>query len=212
MAKCRIVAAGDMGGAEIRREAGDLVIAADAGYRYLQAQGIAADIAVGDFDSLGHAPDCAEIIRHPVMKDDTDTMLAIKTGFERGYTDFVIYGALGGRLDHTLANIQTLAYIAAHGGRAVIDGGETCLAAVRDGGMEFSAEARGTVSVFALGGETAGVNLKGLLYALENARLTPEFPLGVSNEFVGKPSRVSVVRGTLLVIFGDISYFSRFTT
>ena len=85
-----------------------LVIAADQGLRHLEAAGIAPDLIVGDFDSLGTVPQGANVIRHPVEKDDTDMMLAVKTGLERGCRTFVLYGGLGGRLDHTYANFQTL--------------------------------------------------------------------------------------------------------
>ena len=75
---------------------------------------------VGDFDSLGQVPEGENIVRHPVMKDDTDMMLAVKLGLERGYTRFHIYGGMGGRTDHTIANIQTLAYIAGRGASAFL--------------------------------------------------------------------------------------------
>ncbi|MCR5262595.1 MAG: thiamine diphosphokinase, partial [Clostridiales bacterium] len=73
---------------------GDLVIAADAGYLYFNGKDIAPDLIVGDFDSLGEAPSGDNVVRHPVIKDDTDMMLAVKIGLERGYRIFMLYGGI----------------------------------------------------------------------------------------------------------------------
>ncbi len=202
---CHIVGAGESGGARIEPREGDWVIAADAGYAELARQGIKADLVVGDFDSLGEAPAGENVVLHPAMKDDTDTLLAVKIGLERGFLDFRLYGALGGRLDHTLANIQTLRYIAARGARGAIVG-DVCLAAVKDGELRFRADAAGVISVFCLGEPARGVDLEGLLYPLTDATVTPDFPIGVSNEFTGMPARVRVREGCLIVVFDEIGY------
>ena len=128
---CVIVGAGELEDAVIRRREGDLVIAADGGLKYLERAGIAPDIALGDFDSLGYRPNLPEVIYHPPEKDDTDTMLAVREGFARGFDTFVIYAGLGGRLDHTVANLQTLAFIAENGGRGYLVGGSAVSTAVR---------------------------------------------------------------------------------
>ena len=179
---------------------GDIVIAADSGINHLEKFGVLPDIAVGDFDSLGFVPDCAEVIKHPVMKDDTDTMLAVKTGFERGYTEFVIYGGVGGRPDHTLANYQTLCYISRRGGRGYLcfNGYTACCITNSKIGL---CGGDGTVSVFAMSGAALGVTLKGLLYPLENTELDYSFPLGTSNEFTDSPAEISVKNGTVLIIW-----------
>lgn len=179
----------------------DIVIAADAGIKSLEKLSVKPDIAVGDFDSLGCMPVCDEIIKHPVMKNDTDMMLAVKTGFERGYTRFMLYGGAGGRPDHTFANIQTLTYIAKRGGTGLLDLCGFTAAVIINGGLEFSKSAKGSVSVFALSETAENVNISGLLYPLKNASLQSGFPLGVSNEFTGKPSSVKIGRGTALVIW-----------
>lgn len=102
MKTCYIFGAADGLPDRFKKNEEDLVIAADSGINHLEKFGALPDIAVGDFDSLGFVPDCGEVIRHPVMKDDTDTMLAVKTGFERGYDRFIIYGGVGGRPDTPL--------------------------------------------------------------------------------------------------------------
>ena len=162
--------------------------------------GVQPDIAVGDFDSLGFVPDCAEVIKHPVMKNDTDTMLAVKTGFERGYNEFVIYGGVGGRPDHTFANYQTLCYISRRGGRGYLCFNGYTACCITNSKIEFS-EREGTVSVFAMSGTAEGVTLEGVLYPLENAVLEYSFPLGVSNEFTGTTAKMSVKNGTMLIIW-----------
>ena len=180
---------------------GDIVIAADAGYKKLLNLDIVPDIVLGDFDSLGFIPENLEIIRHPVRKDDTDTVLAVKTGFSRGYNRFVLYGCTGGRLDHTLANIQTLNYIAEKGGTGFICGDDFCITSLKNGKLEFKGSAKGNISVFSAKTKAQGVTIKGLLYDLDNAEIGFDFPLGVSNEFTGEESTVSVNDGVLTVIW-----------
>ncbi len=202
MKTCYIFSAGEGLPENFRKSAGDLVIAADAGYNHLKKLGIAPDIILGDFDSLNYIPNICEIIKHPKRKDDTDTVLAVKTGFERGYSRFIIYGGLGGRLDHTLANIQTLNFIAKNSGTGFICGGGLCITSIKNRKIKFKAKESGNISVFSAGSKAVGVGIKGLLYELEDAEITCDFPLGVSNEFIGKESVISVSVGTLNIIFG----------
>jgi thiamine pyrophosphokinase len=108
---CFVVGAGSPCNFALKALPGDYVIAADAGYNTLKRLGITADLLVGDFDSLGFRPEHPNIVEHPPEKDDTDMMLAVKEGLRRGSRTFVILGGLGGRLDHTVANIQTLAFL-----------------------------------------------------------------------------------------------------
>ena len=201
MGICYIFGAGEGLPENLSKNKDDLVIAADAGLNSLKTLGIEPDIAVGDFDSLGFPPICKEVIRHPVMKNDTDMLLAVKTGFERGYSRFMLYGGAGGRPDHTFANYQTLTYIAERGGIGFLCLNGFTAAVISDGGLEFSREARGEISVFSLSEKALEVTLKGLLYPLENAELSFGFPLGVSNEFTGETAIVQVADGTLLVIW-----------
>jgi thiamine pyrophosphokinase len=187
---------------QIKPDNCDLVIAADAGYNTLLKTGIKPDLIVGDFDSIkSGVPSGTNVIRHPVMKDDTDMLLAVRLGLERGYREFHIYGGLGERLDHTLANIQVLNFIAENGGRGFLYGRDETITVIKNGEISFPARKNGFISVFAMGGDARGVNLKGLLYPLANAILTPSYPLGVSNEFTGTEAAVSAENGTLIVIW-----------
>lgn len=180
-----------------------LVIAADGGLRYLDEQGIEPTLVVGDFDSLGHVPQGEHILLHPVEKDDTDTMLAVKLGLERGCDAFVLYGCVGGRPDHTYANLQTLLFIAEQGARGYLvgDGWVNCV--VKNSAIHFPGALTGTVSVFCPDGEARGIDLEGLYYSLKNGTLKSGFPLGVSNHFTGEEASVSVKDGSLLIMWEE---------
>ena len=196
---CCVVGAMEPG--ELVLPEGALVIAADGGLAHLERWGIVPDLIVGDFDSLGWVPEGSNVIRHPVEKDDTDMMLAVRTGLERGYGRFLLYGGLGGRLDHAYANLQTLTWLAERGAQGWLLGGGLAASVIRNGRLAFDAGRAGTVSVFCPNGEARGVDLTGLYYPLKNAVLTSGFPLGVSNQFTGKAASVSVREGTLLVMW-----------
>ena len=180
-----------------------LVIAADAGLTHLNAQGVVPDLVVGDFDSLGRIPEGSNVLRHPVEKDDTDMLLAVREGLARGCTQFVLYGGLGGRLDHTLANLQTLVFLARQNASGWLLGDGLAVTALRNGRLSFGPEHRGTVSVFCAGADARGVDLEGLYYPLQDAVLTSGFPLGVSNQFTGAPARVTVREGELLLLWEE---------
>ena len=178
----------------------DCVIAADGGLRHTVNVGIVPDVVLGDFDSLGYAPEGANVF--PVEKDDTDAMLAVRRGLELGYRDFLLYGSLDGpRLDHTVANFQTLQFLCDHGASGILAGIHTMATVVKNASLFFPAECDGTISVFCLGRDAFGVTLKGLYYPLENGTLTAGCPLGVSNHFTGEPAEISVTDGSLLVIW-----------
>ncbi len=176
------------------------VIAADGGLRHTKKLGICPDIILGDFDSLGYAPAEAQVF--PVEKDDTDAMLAVKKGLELGCTDFLIYGGLDGeRLDHTLANYQTLQYLADRGARGRLAGLKYMAAVIKNGFLRLPARESGIVSVFCMGADAKGVSIRGLYYGLEDGILCAGFPLDVSNHFVGKEAEISVENGSLLVLW-----------
>lgn len=112
---CYIVGAGDWFDMDFRPAKNDFVIAADAGLRYLEQVGIPADLVIGDFDTLEEIPTGANVVRLSCEKDDTDMLAAVREGIKAGYKEFHIYGGTGGRIDHTLANLQVLAYLAGNG-------------------------------------------------------------------------------------------------
>ncbi len=179
----------------------DLIIAADAGLKNTEKFNIVPDYIVGDFDSLELTPKGANVIKHPVEKDETDTILAVNIALEKGYGNFIIYGCLGGRLDQTVASIQTAAYIAEKGGTAVFIDDETHLTVIKNSKIQFTDNNKGIISVFACSGTASGVSEHNLFYELNNVDLTPDYPLGVSNEFIGKNAIISVNDGKLCVIW-----------
>lgn len=181
----------------------DYIIAADGGYKHLTKLNIKPDIIVGDLDSLGNAPEGIEVLKYPVMKDDTDLMLAIYHAISAGYKDFIIYGAVGGKIDFTLANFQILSRILNMGASAYMVGCGKIVTAVKNSTLEFDQSFKGRVSVFCSGERSKGVYLKGLKYPLENAVLYYDTPLGVSNEFTGSCGSISVSDGILTVIYDD---------
>jgi thiamine pyrophosphokinase len=137
-----------------------------------------------------------------VEKDDTDAMLAVRRGLDLGYREFILYGSLDGkRLDHTIANFQTLQFLCDRGAFGYLVGRDYLVTVVKNGTLEFSPEAEGIVSLFCLGADAEGVTLQGLYYPLENGTLTSGFPLGVSNHFTGTAAQITVAKGSLLVIW-----------
>ena len=187
---------------------GDFVIAADGGLRHTKTLQIVPHERLGDFHSLGYVPEASTV--YPVEKDDPDTMLAVRRGLELGYRRFVIYGGLEGRrLDHTVANFQTLGFLSQQGAVGFLIGKEIICCAVKNAGMRFPREAEGDFSLFCLGPDAKGVTIRKLYYEAENITLTSFFPLGVSNHFVGKPAEITVKDGTLLAIWQRTAGFPK---
>ncbi len=202
MKRCFVFAAGSYYGLRERPgDPGDFVIAADAGYRVCLEECIRPDLLVGDFDSMEPPADFARVRRLPVEKDDTDTLAALRAGLERGCTDFLIYGGTGGRrLDHTLANLQSLLFLRRRGALGFLFDNDFLWTVIENGEVRVARTVEwGLLSVFCLGDRAEGVDESGVQYPLSNAVLTPEFPLGVSNHIVEPTARVSVRRGALAV-------------
>ncbi len=178
---------------------GELVLAADAGVRHTRTLGVTPDVVLGDFDSLGSVPPGAVV--YPAEKDDTDLMLAIRHGLAAGRREFLIYGALDGpRTDLTVASLQALHFLAAHGAHGFLWGLNSAATVIRNETLAFPA-ADGLISVFCSGADATGVTLRGLKYPLNNATLTAAMPLGVSNRFQLTPASVTVRDGYLLVLW-----------
>ncbi len=200
MARCVIFCAGEFDSLLAPLPEEDFLLAADGGLAHIEKLGLTPDGILGDFDSLGYVPDCAQVF--PVEKDDTDAMLAVKKGLELGYREFLLYGSLDGpRLDHTVANFQTLQYLSDHGAIGYLIGKTNIVTVLRAGTLRFSETAEGILSLFCLGQTAENVTIRGLQYPLSGGTLTPGFPLGVSNHFVGDEAEISTETGSLLVIY-----------
>ena len=200
MKRCVIFCAADFDGLLEPLDESDFIIAADGGLNHTKQLGIVPDAILGDFDSLGYVPVGANV--YPVEKDDTDAMLAVRLGLKQGCREFLLYGSLDGpRLDHTVANFQTLQYLADRDAQGYLVGTDTLVTVIKNGTLRFPAGCAGTVSVFCHGSDARGVTLTGLYYPLENGTLTPGFPLGVSNHFTGEEACIAVKDGSLLVLW-----------
>jgi thiamine pyrophosphokinase len=180
--------------------AADYIIAADGGLAHTETLGIRPHAVLGDFDSLGRIPEGANVF--PVEKDDTDAMLAIRHGLALGHREFLLYGCLEGpRLDHTMANFQSLQYLAQRGAHGYLIGKDYIVTVLKDGTLGFPATATGIFSAFCMGADATGVTLTGLKYPLTDGTLTSSFPLGVSNHFTGQAAAVTVKNGSLLCMW-----------
>ena len=200
MGKCVVFCAGSFDCLVQPLTAEDYVIAADGGLRHTNRLGITPNAVLGDFDSLGFTPEGANVF--PAEKDDTDSMLAVRQGLSLGYREFLLYGSLDGpRLDHTVANFQTLQFLADHGAYGYLVGKDYLVTVLKDGSVTFPAGCTGIISVFCMGPDARGVTEQGLYYPLENGVLTSGFPLGASNHFTQSEARITVEKGSLLLLW-----------
>ena len=182
----------------------DLLIAVDGGLHACIAQGLAAQILVGDLDSFGDAPlPNIPICRFPVKKDETDTYLAYLEGVKRGYTNFEIYGGLGGRADHTVANLQLLRRIAGEGNVVALISDDARFIAFSDREMSIPTREGQSLGVFSLSETSTGVTIAKTAYTLTGGTLKNDFPLGVSNTALGDEVLVSVEKGILLCVLSS---------
>lgn len=206
MARCIIIAPLFQGEelAWLEKCEGDLIICADAGYRAAKACGITPDVTIGDFDSLGYAPEEGEVLQLPVYKDDTDMVVCLREGRARGYREFVVAGCLGGRFDHTLSCLQCAADCALRGERVWLCDPWNRVTVLAPGQYSIPALPGRKLSLLAYSQEVRGVSLKGAMWTLDDAVLTNSYPLGCSNEWVSDKAQLTFTEGLLVVtLSGD---------
>lgn len=182
-----------------RVEKNALVLCADGGVEHCLKCGITPDVVIGDMDSYNGNIDEDMLIKYPTEKDDTDTSLCIKYAIEKGCKDIEVFAAIGGRFDHSFANVQLLSYCKTQGVNCTLYGDETVFI-VDNETVNMLIDIGKTVSIFSLTVKANNVTLKGLKYPLDNAILNSDFPLGVSNVSVCDEIEISVEDGTLLVV------------
>lgn len=200
MRSCLIFCAGGFEGLIEPVHPNDYLIAADGGLCHLQQLGLTPHGILGDFDSLGYVPEDAAVF--PVEKDDTDSMLAVRQGLQQGFRRFLLYGSLDGpRLDHTVANFQTLQFLADRNAEGWLIGNTYLATVIQNGTLLLDSGAQGILSVFCLGADATGVTIRGMKYNLDRSTLTAGFPLGVSNHFTGTEAAITVENGSLLVLY-----------
>ncbi len=195
---CSIICGAPDGGIDKALVEG-LVICADKGLDHALAAGITPDIVVGDFDSSNSAvPEGTRCIRVSPIKDDTDAILAADTAIEHGCTELRFFCAVGGRFDHTFANVQMLEYLHEKGVSAVLYGGSESIRLLHSGERAELERFSGFVSVFALT-ESAVISEQGMKYPLDKHRIERSFPLGVSNEISEETGVITVHEGTIIL-------------
>ena len=197
--RCIIVGAGDFFGLAVEIRENDFLIAADGGLSALSHIGAEPDLIIGDFDSYSGVPRGRSVVTLPIIKDVTDMHAAAEKGMERGYREFHFFGGIGGRLDHTLANIQLLSGLSLRGCFGYIYGKSEILTVLRNGSLLFPSGMEGGLSIFSLSDTSVGVSLSGLKYELRGGSLENSFALGVSNSFTGEKSKIEVEEGVLLI-------------
>ena len=202
--RCIIISGGEYSPVEELRPE-DFVIACDRGYLYAKGQGIQPDLLVSDYDSYdGPVDQAVSVERFRPEKDDTDTMIAIRYAVEHGFEELVLFSALGGRLDHTLGNLQAIVYAQAHGLRASILAPDTRVYTLRAGSLKLRRLPGWSLSVLAAEDRCIGLSIRGAKYPLDNAVLTNRFPLGVSNEWAADEAEISVGEGIVLIILSRL--------
>ena len=182
----------------------------DGGLLYCTFLKLEPDLIVGDFDSVDEerweavkeimrvSPE--KVVRLIPEKDDTDTMAALRIGLDMGYEVFHIYGGLGGRLEHTVANMQCLSFLKKQGAKGYLMGESSMVTVIQNETLRFREEMEGFVSVFAMGEVAEHVTISGMKYLLDDATISNDFPIGISNEFIGEEGSITVGNGQLLVI------------
>ena len=178
----------------------DYVIFCDSGLKHMQKLAAMPSLIVGDFDSHENPQLDIETIVLPCEKDDTDTVFAVKEAIRRGYTDFLLIGVIGARLDHTLGNVYILEYLDEHGlkGKIIDDYSEMELVSREPAYIEDS---YAFFSLINITGIAKGITIENAKYLLKDAEITCGYQYGVSNEVIsGQTAKVSVKEGKLLLI------------
>ena len=203
--RCVILGGGPLQLQELRcLRPDDTIIAADAGRLAAEKAGITPDILLGDWDSCAPPKTGKEIITLPAEKDDTDTHHAARVAVQRGFAEVLLLGCLGGRMDHTQANLATLLYLTQQGVQGWITDPVTQITALQNGSMVLPRQQGYYFSVFAADGTARGVTLQGMKYPLQDATVSAYFPIGVSNEILKPQATVTVTQGTLLLMYSKM--------
>lgn len=183
----------------------DFIVCADGGALHLRKLGIRPDVLLGDFDSIKashleyYSEQKVKILKFPKEKDMTDAELAVNTAIDRGYSDIVIIGGTGTRLDHTLSNISLLKQMLDRGvrGRVVNEYNEIFLI---DDSVEVEAEEGCYLTLLPVTSKVEGITTKGLCYPLREETIEMGSTRGVSNSFVAQTAQISISSGILMVI------------
>ena len=127
-------------------------------------------------------------------------MAAIKVGLSEGYQSFRIYGGMGGRIEHTIANMQCLLYLKEHNAVGYLMDGTGMILVAKEEEISFQESLEGYMSLFSMG-DKAVVSIENMKYNLEEQEITNSFPIGISNEFIyGSKGKITVHKGAVVII------------
>lgn len=182
----------------------DCILCADGGYLRALSAGIEPDVLMGDFDScsIERTADLEKIV-YPVRKDDTDLILALRYMAEHGFTEVEVLGCFGGRQDHALGNVQAVLFGLSLGLHVTLADPRNRIFAVSEGVTQIPRVDNSYISFLCIGSPCEGVTFEGLSYPLQDAVLTAEYPLGVSNEFAAESARITIRKGTLICVIAQ---------
>lgn len=200
--KCLIISGGDLH--EKPADVFDTVIACDRGYEYARQWGIRPDLIIGDFDSSPFPDGAVPVQRYPSEKDDTDTMLAVREALRQGAEEICIACALGGRMDHALANIQAGGYIAEQGICARLLGEGEEILVLPPGCRKLPRREGWSLSVFALTDLCRGTDICGAKYTVQGAEIRNRVPIGVSNVWAAEEAEIRFQEGILMVVMSRL--------
>ncbi len=180
----------------------DFVICADSGYTYAKKAGIKPDLFVGDFDSLSDSlPEDIPKVTLRTHKNDTDSMHCATVALERGYKEIILFAAVGGRLDHTLANISVLQYISENGAKAAIFSDREEIFYFSKGRHTLYNVEGKTFSVFPFGCPEVTVTYDcNVEYPADKLRIQSSVAVGISNIFLDNRAEVVIESGTAVLI------------
>lgn len=203
MKKCLIISGGDFS-SRPENLIYDYVIACDAGILHAKNLNIMPDLIIGDFDSLkepipdefSHIP----VGTYPIRKDDSDTMIAARIALEKCFDEVTILCALGGRLDHTFSNLQTLGFLAQNGCHGKILSDDTEILTHTGGSLTLPRKEGFSLSLFALTDLCKDICISGSAYDVEHVDVTNTFPVGLSNYWINDEVTLSMESGILLII------------
>lgn len=191
----------------INADSTDLILCADSGLFLALQSGLIPHAVIGDMDSLAEAgynrsdlPEGILWIQAPVHKDLTDTGLCMEYALLQGCDELIVIGGVGGRLDHTLANLQNMVGFSRRGLKISLLDENTRVFIITDDTKTVEASTGFSLSVLSWSEKSVGVTLSGVAYPLHDATLTSDFPLGVSNEIIDAFATITVAKGTLIVI------------
>ncbi len=205
MSKCVVIGGADIKNYErvrSRINEDDFLIYCDSGLKHIDGIGIMPSLIVGDFDSHENPMMDIETIVLPVAKDDTDTVFAVREGKKRGFTEFLLAGVYGARLDHTLVNVYILFDLDSCGmhGIAVDDYSEISVISAKSG-VAHVEDSYPFFSLLNMTGTAKGVTIRNAKFNLEDAEIQSDYQYATSNEVLpGKTAEISVSDGRLLLI------------